>query len=60
MGKRPSRIMRAGNRKLGVIAAAWDERAESGGESRGPSFDWPSVLVSTTDLKSIRVAYRIL
>lgn len=60
MGQRPSRIIRAGNRKLGVIAAAWDERAKSGGGSRGLSFDWLSVLVSIADLKSVRVAYRIL
>ena len=53
VGQRPGRIIRAGDRNLGVIAAARDERAESGGGSQGPSSDWPFVLVSIADLKSM-------
>ena len=29
VGQRPRRIIRAGDRNLGVAAAAWDERADS-------------------------------
>ena len=60
MGQRPRRIIRAGDRNLGVIAAAWDETADSGGGSQGLSSAWPFVLVSIADLKSIRVANRFL
>ena len=60
VGQRPRRIIRAGDRNLGVIAAAWDETADSGGGSQGLSSAWPFVLVSIADLKSIRVANRIL
>ena len=54
VGQRPRRIIRAKDRNLRVITAAW-EKIESGSGIQEQIFGWPFVLVSTADLKSINM-----